>query len=98
MISYFRSHLGAKLLLSYLAIILVGVLVLFLASQFLLPASFNRHMAGMGMMQGMMGQGQGFGTGQDVPALPGFPRQVSMKPCSMRRSRRQRWRSSSAYI
>ncbi len=61
MISYFRSHLGAKLILSYLAIILVGVLVLFLASQFLLPASFNRHMAGMGLMQGMMGQGQGQG-------------------------------------
>src|SRR5512139_3235711 len=64
MISYFRSHLGAKLLLSYLAIILVGVLVLFVASQILLPASFNRHMAGMGMMQGMMGQGQGQGQGR----------------------------------
>ncbi len=64
MISYFRSHLGAKLILSYLAIILVGVLVLFLASQFLLPASFNRHMAGMGIMQGMMGQGQGQGQGR----------------------------------
>jgi signal transduction histidine kinase len=59
MAGYFRSHLGAKLLLSYLAIILVGILVLILASQFLLPASFNRHMAGMGPMQGMMGQGQG---------------------------------------
>ena len=64
MISYFRSHLGAKLLLSYLAIILVGVLVLFLASQVFLPASFNRHMAGMGVMQGMMGQGQGSGQGR----------------------------------
>lgn len=62
---YFRRHLGVKLLFSYLAIILVGVLVLVLASQFILPASFNRHMAGMGMgygqgMGGMMGsQGQG---------------------------------------
>src|SRR6266487_5576452 len=56
MIDYFRHHLGAKLLLSYLAIILVGVVVLILASQFVLPASFNRHMAGMGMtMGGMMG-------------------------------------------
>lgn len=65
--NYFRRHLGVKLLLSYLAIILVGVLVLVLASQFILPASFNRHMAGMGMnigsgMGGMMGnQGQGAG-------------------------------------
>jgi signal transduction histidine kinase len=64
MTGYFRSHLGAKLLLSYLAIILVGVLVLFLASQILLPASFNRHMAGMGVMQGMMGPGQGLGQGR----------------------------------
>jgi two-component system, OmpR family, sensor histidine kinase BaeS len=59
MIDYLRRHLGAKLLLSYLAIILVGVVVLIIASQILLPASFNRHMAGMGMMSGMMGQGQG---------------------------------------
>jgi histidine kinase len=59
MTAYFRNHLGAKLLLSYLAIIFVGVLVLILASQFLLPAAFSRHMAGMGQMQGMMGQGQG---------------------------------------
>ena len=55
MTDYFRRHLGAKLLLSYLVIILVGVVVLFLASQFILPAAFGRHMAGMGMMQGMMG-------------------------------------------
>lgn len=62
MTDYFRRHLGTKLLLSYLAIIAVGVVVLIIASQFLLPASFNRHMAGMGMMMnnGMMG-GQGFG-------------------------------------
>ncbi|MGE5375188.1 MAG: sensor histidine kinase [Bacteroidota bacterium] len=66
---YFRRHLGAKLLLSYLAIVAVGVLVLIVASQFLLPASFDRHMAAMGMglgqgagMGGMMGsQGQGGG-------------------------------------
>jgi two-component system sensor histidine kinase BaeS len=61
MIDYFRRHLGAKLVLSYLAIIVVGVTVLILTSQSILPTSFNRHMTGMGtMMQGMMG-GQGFG-------------------------------------
>ena len=47
MTDYFRRHLGAKLLLSYLAIIVVGVAVLIIASQFILPASFNRHMSGM---------------------------------------------------
>lgn len=53
--SYLRRHLGSKLFLSYLAIIGVGILVLILASQFVLPAAFNRHMAGMtgnGMMMG----------------------------------------------
>lgn len=62
MTDYFRRHLGAKLLLSYLAIIVVGVVVLIIASQFVLPTTFNRHMAGMGMMSGMMG-GQGQGRG-----------------------------------
>jgi histidine kinase len=64
MTDYFRRHLGVKLLLSYLAIIAVGVLVLILASQFILPTSFNRHMAGMGnMMEGGMPHMPGTGMG-----------------------------------
>jgi histidine kinase len=56
--AYLRSHLGAKLFLSYFAIIVVGVVVLILASQFVLPAAFSRHMAGMGNgMMGMNGNG-----------------------------------------
>jgi histidine kinase len=68
MANYFNRHLGARLFLSYLGIILTGVLVLIIASQFILPGSFSRHMAGMGMtiapgttagvggmMDGMMG-------------------------------------------
>jgi histidine kinase len=57
MIELFRRHLGARLLLSYLVIIVVGVLVLVIASQFILPTSFNRHMNGM--MDGGMGMGMG---------------------------------------
>ena len=60
MINYFRRHLGAKLLLSYLAIMLVGVIVLIIASQFLLPASFNRHLANI---DGTLGNGIGRGPG-----------------------------------
>ncbi len=56
MTDYFRRHLGAKLLLSYLAIIVVGVAVLIMASQFILPTSFNRH------MNGIMGNGMGMGS------------------------------------
>ncbi len=60
MIDYFRRHLGAKLFLSYLAIIVIGVVVLVLSSQFILPTSFNRHMSGMtGSGMGMGGQGMG---------------------------------------
>ena len=72
MTDYFRRHLGAKLLLSYLAIIVVGVAVLIIASQFILPTSFNRHMSGMGMMDGGMGMGmgnQGFGNPNSAPQL-----------------------------
>jgi two-component system sensor histidine kinase BaeS len=74
MISYLRRHLGAKLLFSYLAIILIGVLVLIVASQFILPSAFNRHMTGMmgdGMGMGMM-NGQGPGPGNGTPLYVDF--------------------------
>jgi histidine kinase len=59
MIDYIRHHLGAKLFLSYFATIMVGILVLIIASQFILPDSFNRHLAGMGMTdRGMLGAGR----------------------------------------
>jgi len=62
---YIRSHLGAKLLFSYLVVIGVGVLVLVIASQWTLPTAFDRHMSGMGF--GMMnGQGPGGGMMQDL--------------------------------
>lgn len=69
---YLRRHLGAKLLLSYLVIIVVGVGVLIIASQFVLPSSFNRHMAGMmnnGMGMGMGMGGQGFGGSDSMGQL-----------------------------
>ena len=70
MIDYFRRHLGAKLLLSYLAIISIGVAVLIAASQFVLPATFNRHMTGMGMMMGNgMMDGQSFGSPNPMDQL-----------------------------
>jgi signal transduction histidine kinase len=62
MTDYFRQHLGAKLFLSYLALIGIGFMVLVMASQFVLPGAFNRHMAGMGTMM-MGGQGASPHTG-----------------------------------
>jgi histidine kinase len=58
---YLRKHLGVKLFLSYLAIIAAGILVLIVASQFVLPAAFNRHMAGM-----MFGSGPDAGMGNGM--------------------------------
>src|SRR3989304_7283206 len=70
MTDYFRRHLGAKLLLSYLAIIVVGVAALIIASQFILPNSFNRHMSGMlGNGTGMGMGNQGFGNPNSMSQL-----------------------------
>jgi histidine kinase len=65
--TYLRSHLGAKIFFSYLVIIVLGVTVLVIASQFILPTAFNRHMVSMGSMMngGMMGMGEG----SDVNAM-----------------------------
>jgi len=67
MIAFFRSRLGVKLFLSYLVVILVGAVVLGLATRLTVPEAFNRHMglgqgAGQGAGQGMM-QGNGTGNG-----------------------------------
>lgn len=68
---YLQQHLGAKLFLSYLAVVGIGVVILVITSQSVLPASFNHHMQGMGMggMMGMGPQGQGFGRTGDMAQL-----------------------------
>lgn len=51
-----QRHLGGKLFLSYLAVILVGIVVLASATEFAVPSAFDRHIAAMSsMMMGMMG-------------------------------------------
>ncbi len=59
--------LGTKLFLSYLAVMLVGMLVLVAVAQLTLPDAYGRHMAmmnGTGMMNGLgPGRGAGNGTG-----------------------------------
>ena len=57
-----REHLGAKLFLANLAVIMIGITVLAITIQIAIPTAFNRHMGEMNMMNGMMqGQGQGYG-------------------------------------
>jgi len=60
--NYIREHLGAKLFLANLIVILVGVIILAFTIQITVPAAFNRHMGGM--MNQMMNGGMGMGLGQ----------------------------------
>jgi signal transduction histidine kinase len=68
MINYFRRHLGGKLFLSYLGVILMGVVVLALATTITVPQAFNRHMAGGQAVGGggMMNGGRGGGMMSDL--------------------------------
>jgi histidine kinase len=52
MLSRIRRYLGWKLFLSYLIVILVGMLVLISAAEFVMPGAFERHVAAMSAMAG----------------------------------------------
>jgi histidine kinase len=67
MLDSVRSHLGAKIFLSYLAIIVVGLLVLTAGSQFALPSSFDRHMLRMMGAMPRLTPGMGMRLGQPAP-------------------------------
>ena len=67
MIRYLRQRLAWKIFFSYLAVIIVGIIVLATAAEFVVPSAFNRHMAAMGqMMEGGMGMGMGMDLGDDL--------------------------------
>ncbi|KAF0112017.1 MAG: two-component sensor histidine kinase [Chloroflexi bacterium] len=50
MLRFIRTHLALKVFLSYVIVILVGILVLATATSLSVPAAFDRHMAGMSAM------------------------------------------------
>jgi len=56
-IAYIRRRLGWKIFLSYLFVILTGILVLRLSAEYVIPSAFDRHLAAMEHMadRGMMG-------------------------------------------
>lgn len=54
-----RRQLVVKLLFSYLVVILVGTLVQAVATEIVIPSAYQRHMAGMQDMMGMMGSAAG---------------------------------------
>lgn len=62
MIAYVRRRLRWKLFLSYLAVVLVGAIVLIIAMEFAVPRAFTRHLATMEAFGGgdhMMMEGSG---------------------------------------
>jgi len=53
---YISRHLAVKFFLSYLVVILVGIVILASAAELAVPRAFDRHLSAMGsMMQEMMG-------------------------------------------
>lgn len=72
MIAYFRGHLGAKLFLSYLVVILVGGVTLGIATRFTTPTAFSRH---LGMMEQMSADDAMMGMmEEDTDNRPGLRR------------------------
>ena len=47
MIKRIRRHLGIKFFISYFVVILIGILVLIMATKYTVPGAFDRHMAAM---------------------------------------------------
>jgi len=60
--SLIRRRLSWKLFLSYLIVILVGMVVLASAAEFVVPSAFERHMAAMAALMG----GQAVDMGEDL--------------------------------
>lgn len=72
MLGKVRTSIGLKLFLSYVMVILIGVVVLSISAELTIPRAFSRHMAGMGSMMGAM-----MGMGPDADVFLGFRRAVS---------------------
>lgn len=61
MLNSIRRHIGLKIFISYLIVLMVGVIVLISATEFVVPTAFNRHLSAMEQM--MMGANSGIGGG-----------------------------------
>jgi signal transduction histidine kinase len=63
MLRFIRTHLAWKVFLSYVVVVLVGVIVLATATSLSVPAAFDRHMVGMSAMMS--------GNRMTMPPVPG---------------------------
>jgi histidine kinase len=65
MVKYLLTHLAWKMFLSYLAVVIISIVVLITASSLSVPATFERHMASMNALMfnaNMMGDSQAMET------------------------------------
>ncbi len=63
MLSRVQTSIGLKLFLSYILVILIGIVVLSFAAELTIPRAFDRHMAGM---SSLMGPGMQMGPGMNM--------------------------------
>ncbi|MCJ7624715.1 MAG: ATP-binding protein [Anaerolineaceae bacterium] len=56
LISQIRRRLGLKLFISYLVIIITGIIILAVSAELVIPSAFNHHMGAMMGDSGMMGE------------------------------------------
>lgn len=63
MMNYIRTHLAWKVFLSYLLVVLIGIMVLITAASLSVPAAFERHMASM---NAIMTSGNTLGNDQQM--------------------------------
>jgi histidine kinase len=61
MFPYIRRRLGVKLFLSYIVVIIIGILLLAASAEFAIPSAFDRHMSNM-MGSSSMGMMSDMGT------------------------------------
>lgn len=65
MLKYLRTHLAWKMFLSYLVVVIIGIVVLITAASLSVPAAFERHMASMNALMSSanaVGDSQSMGT------------------------------------
>jgi two-component system sensor histidine kinase BaeS len=72
MISTIRRHLGWKIFISYLVVILIGTIVLTTATEFVVPRSFDRHLAAMGSLMVTMMGSSSMGTDLNADLFTNF--------------------------
>jgi signal transduction histidine kinase len=68
MIAHIRTHLGWKIFLAFMVVILIGVLVLLSAAEFVIPSSFDRHLSSMSSMMNDSEMGMGNMMNTDSPS------------------------------